>query len=171
MITSSVSPKFVPKSENCGFPPHYMEWSEEPITKEPPKRNKKSNYVESIIEECGKEEYESDDKYFKTFQKKMRQSPAHCLRVGGSPIWMREDKKFNQKVPNCSVCGKIRAYEFQIMSPLIYFMKPLNSKFELSYGVVTIFGCPENCVDRRKNNNNNNDSHHFIEEFYIKQDD
>lgn len=44
-----------------------------------------------------KEEYEEEDKCFKTFQKKMRLSPAQCIRVGGSPIWMKEEKKINQK--------------------------------------------------------------------------
>lgn len=50
------------------------------------------------------------------------------------------------------------------MSPLIYFMKPIKPNIELSYGVVTVYSCSENCVDKRND-------HRFSEEFYIKQDD
>jgi hypothetical protein len=44
-----------------------------------------------------KEEYEAEDKCNKMFLKKMQSNPSQCLRVGGSPIWMKDEKRIKAK--------------------------------------------------------------------------
>ncbi|MFS7930458.1 putative programmed cell death protein [Helianthus anomalus] len=73
-------------------------------------------------------EDEGDAKSWAYFTQRIARHPAQILRHETSePLWpMLSGRLSKADIPKCSSCGSDRAFEFQILPQLLYFLKVEN---------------------------------------------
>jgi pre-rRNA-processing protein TSR4 len=135
------------------FPAFYLE-----IADEPPKRNRELDLEEQLekLEVNGGPEEEAaegtwtDEKYevekdraFHKFYKYLQRAPEQCVRyqLRGQPRWPLSTAV--PSPPRCS-CGAARAFELQLMPPMLYLMG-LKGADDLDFGTVAVFVCSRSC--------------------------
>ena len=93
------------------------------------------------------------DNSFRMFKRFVDEAPGnHILyySLGGSPIWISDEKQLSSNPDACEHCGSARRFEFQIQPQLIYHLMqrlkgfPMNAA-PFEWGVVTIYTCASNC--------------------------
>eukprot|EP01117_Protostelium_nocturnum_P012898 TRINITY_DN4776_c0_g1_i2.p1 TRINITY_DN4776_c0_g1~~TRINITY_DN4776_c0_g1_i2.p1 ORF type:complete len:723 (-),score=237.95 TRINITY_DN4776_c0_g1_i2:141-2309(-) len=112
--------------KRAAFQGFYLEVEDEPKEKKK-KKIDDDRWKEYQKEESssGKEEtwdnekYESTERVFLKFQKRMARSPEQIVRYsfGGAPIWIDNDKPI--KLSSCSHCGSSRVFELQLLPTVI----------------------------------------------------
>lgn len=114
------------------------------------------------------------DRLLNKFFKKLELSPMQCLRYetlpslyhhsditltffflsfssdrykfSGTPLLMYEEASLNT-IPPCPSCGAARTFELQLMSTLIFLLRPaVLPAPQLDFGIVAIFVCSKSCV-------------------------
>eukprot|EP01127_Copromyxa_protea_P011002 TRINITY_DN2734_c0_g5_i1.p1 TRINITY_DN2734_c0_g5~~TRINITY_DN2734_c0_g5_i1.p1 ORF type:complete len:450 (-),score=97.43 TRINITY_DN2734_c0_g5_i1:9-1337(-) len=148
------------------FVPFYVEWGEEPLTQTLSKKDlqivrkfKDFKVVDEDPEWAGEKYESSEDKTYSTFTKIINRSPQQCLRYGGEAVPIKAIERLPKRgsiediVPCCPHCKSRRKFEFQLMPPLIFLLKPVTLDPEnvpekgLDFGVVMCFTCSRNCQD------------------------
>ncbi|XP_017149479.2 programmed cell death protein 2 [Drosophila miranda] len=103
----------------------------------------------------------SDDKTFRQFKKQIADEPEQIVRYkrGGEPLWITNTAATVadqlKSLPNCSQCGGIRQFEFQIMPQTLVLLK---EEF-LDWGVLAVYTCAKSCPIEG-----------YVEEHMVKQD-
>lgn len=91
------------------------------------------------------------DKYIRNFIQEISNFPKQIVRYcfGGIPISTESLK--NIFIPNCSICGSKKTFEFQILSTIIYEWKVAFGKSDFflkdnsEWSTVIIYSCSEDC--------------------------
>ncbi|EDW02291.1 programmed cell death protein 2 [Drosophila grimshawi] len=104
----------------------------------------------------------AEDKSFEHFKQLTAAHPEQVVRYrsgAGAPLWIAnvENTIASQlaAVPNCSHCGSVRQFEFQIMPQMLTL---LNDE-RLDWGILAVYTCARSCpIDG------------YVEEHIIKQD-
>ncbi|XP_017070443.1 programmed cell death protein 2 [Drosophila eugracilis] len=102
-----------------------------------------------------------DDKTFRQFKKQTAAEPDQIVRYkrGGQPVWITNIAKTVEdqlkQLPNCTVCGGSRQFEFQIMPQTLTLLKDDS----LDWGVLAVYTCAKSCPIEG-----------YVEELLIKQD-
>eukprot|EP01018_Ginkgo_biloba_P009173 Gb_23348 [translate_table: standard] len=95
-------------------------------------------------------EASKDKKHWASFQARLSRAPDQVLRYCRSkkakPLLPRlEGQPQNTDIPNCTVCGTPRYFEFQILPQLLYFFKVQNDIDSLDWGTIAIYSCAASC--------------------------
>ncbi|GJQ11358.1 hypothetical protein GpartN1_g3149.t1 [Galdieria partita] len=108
----------------------------------------------SFFVEMQKEEW----KYYK----RIEQCPNQCVRYhfGGTPLITpssKWNKRMMSKIPPCPCCNSERAFEFQLMSQFLYFLKESSKKSNMqislldddhsfmSLSTILVYTCSKDC--------------------------
>uniref|UniRef100_A0A915JVC9 Programmed cell death protein 2 C-terminal domain-containing protein n=1 Tax=Romanomermis culicivorax TaxID=13658 RepID=A0A915JVC9_ROMCU len=63
---------------------------------------------------------------------------------GGSPLWAT-DFTPGDDIPDCSVCGAPRIFEFQVMPHLLHYLNVDDVGKSLDWATVAVYTCSESC--------------------------
>lgn len=86
------------------------------------------------------------DKVFKKFSKRIERNPEQVIRYdrGGSPLWATDFTPGNG-IPDCSICGSPRIFEFQVMPHLLHHLNVDDIGKSLDWATVAVYTCAEAC--------------------------
>jgi pre-rRNA-processing protein TSR4 len=89
---------------------------------------------------------------FKRFVEECPVNQVLYYSLGGSPIWISDEKQLDRSAPSCENCGGVRRFEFQIQPQLIYHLMKRLKGFPVDaapfeWGVVSVYTCGNNCSD------------------------
>ncbi|CAG5125104.1 unnamed protein product [Candidula unifasciata] len=105
-----------------------------------------SKAKDSSSEFYEKTELKHGDRIFYKFMKRLQRCPQQCIRYdrGGDPLLVSHLQ--DQPVSPCPHCGQRRIFEFQLLPPLIPFLRTVDgTPCEVEFGTVLVYTCEQNC--------------------------
>ncbi|CAI9300313.1 unnamed protein product [Lactuca saligna] len=95
-------------------------------------------------------EDEGDTKTWESFRKRIALAPDQVLRysrhVDSKPLWpMLSGQPSRHEIPKCTSCGSDRAFEFQILPQLLYYMDVKNDTNSLDWATIVVYTCEASC--------------------------
>ncbi|BFU25228.1 programmed cell death protein 2 domain containing protein [Entamoeba histolytica HM-1:IMSS-B] len=136
------------KLENCCG--KWIEWYEEykTIKEFNDSELEKIKEFKSVEEENSEDEFESvSDPQWEKFITSMNENPKQIVRYGGEPLLINEsNKKKQEEVHKCSICGNELLYEFEILPSIISLIKDIPE-----FGALLVYSC-EHCFNGTESN-------------------
>ncbi|KAI3783206.1 hypothetical protein L2E82_13271 [Cichorium intybus] len=95
-------------------------------------------------------EDEGEAKSWASFSKRIARAPDQVLRysrhVNSEPLWpMLSGRPSKHEIPKCTSCGSNRAFEFQILPQLLYYMDVKNDSNSLDWATIVVYTCEASC--------------------------